>query len=327
MPTRSRPVEPPPKRSVVELGKRTLKEWWTDDAPRHAAALAFYSALSIAPVLLIAISVAGLVFGREAAEGRIVEELRAVLGASTAQTVQSMVDSANKPAVGIVATIIGIGVLLFGASGVFAELQASLDRIWEVKAKPRNGVLAFLRTRLLSLSMVFGVAFLLLVSLLLSTALAAFADSYHRLVPVPVIWQAINFIVSLVVVAVLFAMLFKFLPDARVAWKDVWVGAAATSLLFALGKLGIAQYIGRADVESSHGAAGSVVVALVWVYYSAQILFLGAELTQVYAHLYGSRIAPVEGGASDEDEGDDDDAEKPRRREPEVTGSFAASVG
>jgi len=284
------PEEPREKRGVLQLVKQTGAEWWEDDAPRHAAALSFYTALSLAPVLLIAVAVAGLVFGRDAAEQRIVGELQGTLGTSAATTIQSMIDSANKPASGLFAAIVGIVVLLFGASGVFAELQASLNRIWEVKARPGRGIRGFIRTRFLSLSMVFGVAFLLLVSLLLSAGLAAAGDAYVSVLPWAGLWQVVHFIVSFMVVTVLFAMLFKFLPDVKIGWKDVWIGAVVTGLLFTLGKLAIGQFIGRTAVESSHGAAGSVVVTLVWVYYSAQIVFFGAEFTQVYARLYGSRI-------------------------------------
>jgi membrane protein len=203
-----------------------------------------------------------------------------------------MVASASRPSSGILATLVGVGVLAFAATGVFVQLQDSLNTIWKVKKRQMNGLLAFLRQRLLSFAMVLGIGFLLLVSLVLSAALAAAGAFLIRLLPG---WEAVlhlvNLAVSFAVITVLFAMIYKVLPDTRVAWSDVWLGAVVTSLLFSLGKLGIGLYLGKSSVSSAYGAAGSFAVLLLWVYYSSQLLFLGAEFTQVYARRHGSRHA------------------------------------
>jgi membrane protein len=279
----------------IELVKQTAKDWKDDQASRLAAALAYYTAISIAPLLVVVIAVAGLVFGPEAAQGAIYGELGGVIGPDSAETLQTMVESANKPRAGVLATIIGIAVLLFGATGVFAELQDSLNTIWEVEPKPGRGLWLLIRQRFLSLGMVLGIAFLLIVSLVVSAGLAALGDSLARVLPgAPIIWQVLGFVVSFAVVTLLFAMIFKVLPDVKIRLRDVWVGSVVTAALFVLGKVLLGLYFSRAHVASSYGAAGSIVAMLLWVYYSAQIFFFGAEFTQAYAKSRGAGLEPTE---------------------------------
>ena len=280
-------------KSAWAILKETASDWSSDNATRLAAALAYYTVLSIAPLLVLAIAVAGLVFGEEAAKGQIASELAAVVGPQAGEGIETVVRHAESPEAGTIGSILGIVALLFGASGVFGELQSSLNTIWEVAPKPGRGILGMLRQRFFSFTMVLGVAFLLLVSLVLSAALAGVGKMLQGSLPGgEVLWQIVNFVVSLGVITVLFALLFKVVPDANVAWKDVWVGAAFTAVLFTLGKFALGLYLGRASVASPYGAAGSIIVLVIWVYYAAQILFLGAEFTQVYARHRGSRIEP-----------------------------------
>jgi membrane protein len=275
------------------LLRKTFSDWSDDKAPQLGAALAFYTALSIAPLLVILLGVVALFFGQEAARGEIDQQMGAMVGAEGGKAIQAMVASANKPTAGAVATALSAITLLFGASGVFGQLQSSLNTIWEVEPKPGRGLWGILRDRFLSFAMVLGVAFLLLVSLVVSATLASLGTLLDRL-PGSMQWmaQGINFAGSFVVITLLFAMMFKYLPDVKMAWSDVWLGAAVTALLFSIGKFAIGLYLGHSSMASSYGVAGSFVVLLVWVYYSAQILFFGAELTQVYANNYGSKIVP-----------------------------------
>jgi membrane protein len=274
---------------------QTFAEWREDKATRLAAALSFYTALSIAPLLVITIAISGLALGQEAARGEILGELQSVIGAESARTINSMIEGANRPRSGIVATVFGVTVLLFGASGVFVELQGALNSIWGVESKPRRGFWGIVRERFLSFAMVIVLAFLLLVALVLSSLLALLGTEVAEVLPgEATLWHGLTWLVSLGVATLTFVLVFKFLPDVEIAWRDVWFGALVTALLFTLGKLAISFYIGRAAVASTYGAAGSVMVLLLWVYYSSQILFFGAELTQVYARMYGSRIVASE---------------------------------
>jgi membrane protein len=278
-------------RGIRPLLVQTFQEWKGDKAARLAAALSFYTALSIAPLLVVSIAVAGLVLGPEAARGEILNELQGMIGADSARTVDSMIEAANKPRSGIVATVIGIVILLFGASGVFAELQGALNTIWEVEPKPGRGFWSVVRERFLSFTMVIVLAFLLLVALVLNSALSMIGNFVQGMLPGgAILWQVITLIASFAVATSTFVLIFKFVPDVEIGWRDVWVGALVTAVLFTLGKFLIGVYMGRAAVASTYGAAGSVMVFLLWVYYSSQILFFGAELTQVYASMYGSRI-------------------------------------
>ncbi|MEB3830340.1 YihY/virulence factor BrkB family protein [Phormidium sp. CCY1219] len=286
---------------IWRLLKRTFAEWQKDKASRLAAALAYYTAFSLAPMLIIAIAVAGLVFGQEAAQGEIVAQLQDLVGREGAQVIETAIENARQPRSGIWATIISIALLLFGATGLFTQLQDALNTIWDVKPKPDEGVKKLLKTRVLSFAMVVAIGFLLLASLVVSAALAAIGKYFDNLVPeLMFLWQTLNFVISLGVITLLFAMIYKVLPDVKIAWSDVWIGGAITSVLFALGKYLIGLYLGNSSVGSTYGAAGSFVVLLLWINYSAQILFFGAEFTQVYANRYGSRIVPTSHAMFDE---------------------------
>ena len=275
--------------------KETAGDWSADKASRLAAALAYYSLLSLAPLLVIVIAIAGFFLGHDAASGRVAGELGAVVGSEPAQGIQSVVASAHAPSTGLFSTIVGIATLFVGASGVFGELQSSLNTIWEVKPKPGRGILGELKDRFLSFTMVLGVAFLLLISLVLSSLLSAIGTRFSGALPGgEALWQMINFGFSLAVVTLLFALIFKYIPDAKIAWRDVWLGAAVTAVLFTIGKFLLGLYLGKAAVGSSYGAAGSIIALVVWVYYAAQILFLGAEFTQVQARSRGREIRPNE---------------------------------
>lgn len=273
----------------LPLLKQTFKEFGEDKAPRLGAALAYYTVFSIAPLLLIAVAIAGLVFGQEAAQNEISAQLGGLMGPATAEALESMVQAAAKPKSGALATIIGLVTLMFGASGVFAQLNDALDTIWNVERKKKGGIANTIRERFLSMAMVCGIGFLLLVSLVFDAMISAMGKSVgDRLPGGEALLQGAQLLVSFALVTVLFAAIFKFLPDIRIAWRDVWLGAILTSVLFVLGKFALGLYIGKAAASSTYGAAGSLVVLLLWVYWSAQILFLGAEFTQVYARSLGS---------------------------------------
>lgn len=278
-------------KALGALLKDTVVEWNKDQAPQLGAALAYYAVFSLAPLLVIAVSIAGLVFSHEAATGQVVGQIQGLVSQDAAVAIQEIIENANKPQTGVFATIVGVGMLLFGASGVFGELQQSMNAIWDIEPKPKRGLWAMVKDRFFSFSMVLGTGFLLLVSLVISAGLAAMGEFFTGLLPSgEVVLQVVNFIVSLAVITVLFALIFKYIPDAEIAWGDVWIGASVTALLFTAGKILIGLYIGHSSFSSTYGAAASLVVILLWVYYSAQILFFGAEFTQVYANTYGSRI-------------------------------------
>ncbi len=277
-------------RQLFDLGRQAVAAWVDDYAPSMGAALAYYTLFSIAPLLLIVISIAGLVFGPDAARGHIFAELRDLMGESGAATVQSLLQNLNKPAQGVLGTIVGGAVLLLGAMSVFGELQNSLDRIWRAPVRADGGLWSLVRSRLLSFGMILGVGFLLIVSLVASAGLAAMAKFSAGLVgPWTLLVEALNFGVTFVFVTATFAMIYKIMPRVRIGWRDVWLGAAVTALLFAIGKSLIGVYLGRTSFASGFGAAGSLILLLVWMYYSAQIFLLGAEFTWVYAHAFGSR--------------------------------------
>jgi membrane protein len=282
-------------RGLWHLLKTTGSKWNDDKAPRLGAALAYYTVFSLAPLLVIIIGIAGLVFGKQAAEGAIVQQISGLVGGQSAAAIQTMLANARTPSSGGLAAIIGVVTLLVGASGLFGQLQDALNTIWGVEPKPGRGVLGMLKDRFVSFVALLGTAFLLLVSLVVSAAIAAAGTVFKALLPAPeAVLHLINLLVSLTVITGLFAMMFKVLPDVKIAWRDVWLGAAVTALLFAVGKYAIALYLGKSDVGSAYGAAGSLVIILVWVYYSAQILLFGAEFTAVYANEHGSRIVPAD---------------------------------
>jgi membrane protein len=280
-------------RATGRLFKEAFKGWNEDNASRMAAALAYYTVFSLAPLLVICIALAGLIFGQEAAQGQIVGQIGSVVGQQSAEAIQAMIAAARAPTSSIVATIVGVATLLFGATGVFGELQQSLNTIWGVKPKPGRGLVRFLKTRFVSFAMVLGTGFILLVALVVSAAVAALGSWLGSLLPLPeAVLHLLNAVLSVGLIAILFAMIFRVLPDVEIRWRDVLVGAFVTAALFTLGKLGIGLYLGKSSIGSSYGAAGALVMILVWVYYSAQLLFFGAELTKAWAHQHGSKIRP-----------------------------------
>ena len=273
------------------LLRETATSWMAHKAARLGAALAYYSIFSLGPLMLIAISVAGLLFGQEAVQGQISAQIGSLVGQQGAQGIETMLAGAGKESEGVFATILGLGTLLFAAIGVVVQLKDALNTVWEVEAKPRVGIWGFLRTYAISLAGVLALAFLLLVSLLITTALSAMGGILEPYLP-ELVFQLITFAVSLAVIGVLFAMMFKWLPDASIAWRDVLPGAIVTAALFEIGKFLIGLYIGKQGLESTYGAAASIVVVLIWIYYSAQLVLFGAEFTATYARKYGSGMKP-----------------------------------
>ncbi len=292
-------MKPLKENPVVVLLKETAAGWDEDNVPRLAAALAYYTLLSIAPLIVLAVAITGLAFGEEAARQHISGELAGVVGGGAATAIQSIAANARAPGTGIVSLIIGIVVLLFGASGVFGELQGALNTVWQVAPKPGRGIVGVIKDRFFSFTLVVGVAFLLLVSLVVSAGLTWVGQVFeHSLPGGALLWQMLNFCISLAVVTALFAVMFKMLPDVHVKWRDTWVGAAVTAGLFTLGKFGLGFYLGSAGVSSAYGAAGSIVALVIWVYYSSQVVLVGAEFTEAYARHFGSKITPDDHGVA-----------------------------
>lgn len=292
-------------KAVWGLFQETFSEWNKDKASRLAAALAYYTVFSLAPLLIIVIAIAGSVFGEEAARGEIVKQIQGLVGRDGAEVIETAIENASKPTEGTIASIISLVALLFGASGVFAELQDALNTVWEVQPQPGRGIINVIRSRFLSFSMVLGIGFLLLVSLVLSAILAALVNFVGNVLPgLDFLWQLANFIISFVITTLLFGLIYKVLPDVKITWSDVWIGAAITSLLFSIGRFLLGLYLGNSSFGSTYGAAGSLVIILAWVYYASQILFFGAEFTQVYSRRYGSQIVPAKNAEPLTDEGD-----------------------
>jgi membrane protein len=276
--------------TVRALLSQAWDEWWRDNSARMGAALAYYTLFSVAPLLIVCIGICGFFFGAEAAQGRIVGELRGLVGEAGALAIEAVIESSRKAGTGILASVIAVVTLLLGASGVFGELKAALNVVWDVPVpEAKNGFLALgrnlLRERVLSFAMVLAIGFVLLVSLVVSAGLAAADGALHRYVTgawtLPL--HIVNTTLSLAVITAVFALMFKYLPDVRIAWRDVWVGALLTSVLFTIGKALLSLYLGHTSFTSIYGAAGSLVVLMIWVYYAAQIFFFGAELTQAVA--------------------------------------------
>ncbi|MEO7559664.1 MAG: YihY/virulence factor BrkB family protein [Nitrosospira sp.] len=278
-------------KQIWTLVKAAFSSWLDDYAPSMGAALAYYTMFSIAPLLLVVISTAGLVFGEEAVRGEIFGQLRDLMGDQGAQAVQGLLASVSEPKEGIAATVIGTVLLLIGATTVFGELQDAFDRIWRAPEKNKNeGWWRLIRSRLLSFGIILGIGFLMIVSLVFSAAMAALGKWWGPFFSnLEILTTVLNFLFSFALMTAVFAMLYKFMPRVKIHWQDVWAGAIVTALLFAVGKLLIGIYIGKSAISSGFGAAGSLVVVLVWVYYSAQIFLLGAEFTWVYARAHGSR--------------------------------------
>jgi len=279
---------------VWALLKESCFAWLEDNARSTGAALTFYAILSLAPVLIVATAVAGLGFWQRVAQAEVLRQIQALVGETSARVLQAAILSANRPTFGAIASTIGVGTMLIGASGAFVELQDALNKIWRVERKSGSILLSAIRQRLLSFSLVLGAGLLLLLSLVSSAALGAVERAIGHLLPWPVFSLELgDFLLSFGVITLLLALIFKLLPDTEIAWNDVWIGAAIASLLFTTGKVLIGLYLGRSVVTSAYGAVSSPLVVLVWMYYSAQILLFGAEITHVYANRHGSRVAIV----------------------------------
>ena len=311
---------------MFSLGKKAIMAWVDDFAPSMGAAISYYTVFSLAPLLVIVIAVAGAIFGREAVTGQITEQLAGLIGRDGAQLVQGVVASASGTNRGLIAGAVSFAVLLVGATTVFAELQSALDRIWHVPERDKpKGVWAILRARVLSFGLILGLAFMLMVSLAAATATAAMGTWVGGFMPgFEALLYAVNLAMSLAFSTVLFAMIFKFMPTTPVSWRDVWVGAAVTALLFEAGKLGIGLYIGKSGITQSFQAAGSLVVLLAWVYYAAQIFLLGAEFTKVYADEQGS---PFAARATDATRATAAAGTPPAQESPGATEAAAAASG
>jgi membrane protein len=278
-------------RVVWSLLRETVLEWYEDRAPRLGAALAFYTVFALAPGLIVIIALAALLLGHEAAQGQIIDEVQDLIGVAGAQAIQAAIESARSAGSSLVATGLGVLTLLFGLWGVFGELQDALNTIWGVTARPWRGVIGAVKERFWSFTMVVGIGFLLLVSLAASAWLAAVGKFFAQLSPLPVaMMETANALLSFVTITLMFAVIYKLLPDVKITWQNVWVGAAVTALLFTIGKSLIGLYLGRSTVASVYGAAGSLIVILLWIYYSAQVVFFGAEFTKVYSRHFGTHV-------------------------------------
>jgi membrane protein len=278
---------------IKHLMSQTFTQWMADNGPRLGAALAYYTTSSLAPILVIAIAAASLVLGNKAAQNHIFGRLQGVMGGQVAAGLQALIQSAHKPATGIIAGAIAITTLLIGATSVFAELHDALNMIWRVEPRPRSSIRQWAKARLRGLEMILGIGCLVVVSLALSAGVSTIAKYVTSVVPVPgALMAAVELGVSFAVTTALFALIFKVLPEAVIAWSDVLVSAAVTALLFIIGEFAIGLYIRKAAIATSYGAAGSLAVLLVWIYYSAQIFYFGAEFAQVYANNFGSRLVP-----------------------------------
>ena len=287
---------------MLRLFGLAARAWWDDDALRLGASLAYYTLFAIAPILLVATAIAGMVFGAEAVRGEIVGQLDQLLGREGALAVQSLLEGASQRRAGVVATVIGSIAFTAAATGAFLELQLALNTIWRVKTKPGVNVRAFLIDRLRSFGLVVAIGFLLMVSLAVTAALAALSAWLSRLSPgMPIVWSGVSIVVSLVVTTGLFALLFRFLPDVHLHWRDVSTGAFVTAALFTIGQQLIGLYLGQSSMASSYGAAGSMMILLLWVYYSCQILLFGAEFTRVYADRRGVKPKPESFAMKDPD--------------------------
>ena len=283
--------------NVFNLLKQTVQEWLQDKAPQLGAALAYYTVFSLAPLILVLLAIVGVIFRDDPAGAwdKITQQMSYFLDPSALQVVQNIAQKASQPGKSTIATIIGIALALFGASGVFGQLQDALNTIWGVKAKPARGIWAFLRSRFLSFAMVAGICFLLLVSLAVEALIKGFSHYVQSVLPGGlVVALAVYLIFDFAVVVLLFAMIFKFLPDVKIQWRDVWTGAVMTAILFGIGKWLLGLYLGSGAAGSAYGAASSLITLLLWVYYSSQILLFGAEFTQVYAARAGREFKPSE---------------------------------
>jgi membrane protein len=290
-------------RSVFGLFKTAAKDFSADSAPRLGASLAYYTIFSLSPLLIIVIAIAGFLMGPENNAGKMIhDQIAGIVGPQGAESIQSMMNRPGMEKQSLIASIMAVITLLLGSTGVFMELQAALNTIWDVKQEPGAGIWGFIKHRLLSFAMVLTIGFLLLVSLVLTAAISALGGMVGKWMPsMEATSQILNFVASFGIITILFACIFKFMPDVRIPWKTVWVGAAFTALLFAIGKFGLGMYLGKNTATNAFGPAKSLVILLLWVYYSAQIMFFGAELTQAYAKLSGVKVEPKEHAKIDEE--------------------------
>jgi len=276
---------------LFQIFRTTFSKWNADNVQRMSAALAYYTIFSLAPLLVISIAIAALVFGEKAAQGEILAQIQGFIGPDNAKAVQTMIQSAQKPAHGTIAAIFGLGVLLWGASSVFTEMHDAMNTIWDVDITAQSGRWSLVKTRFLSFGMVLAIGFLLLVSLLLSAATSGLSQSIEARLAVPItLFHVLDLLLSELVIAMLFAMIFKILPDIKIAWNDVWPGAVLTAILFTAGKFAIGFYIGKSVSASAYGATASLVIVVMWIYYSAFILYFGAEFTHVFSNEFGSHV-------------------------------------
>ncbi len=279
-------------KQILGMFRDTISNWSEDNALRLAAALAYYTIFSLAPLLVIIIGIAGIAFGQEAAKGHIVTQIRGLVGEQSAQAIQIVLENAGRSGGSPFAAIIGIGALIVGATGIFGQLQDALNTIWNVKPRPDRGIIGIIHDRIFSFLLVLGSGFLLLVSLIISTGLAILGARFEDIMGDYHLLQTINFIVSFLMITFIFALVFKIVPDITISWTNAWVGAIITSILFTIGKYLVSLYLGYSAIASVYGVAGSLVALMLWVFYSANILLFGAEFTRVYASTMGSRIIP-----------------------------------
>ena len=288
------------RKSLWQFLKDVFTKWIDDDPFLLASSLSYYTLFSLTPLLIIAIAVAGFVFGQDAAQNQIVETIGGMIGPESAQAIQGMIENASdKPRTGVISTVLGAVTLLIGAGGVVGQLQTSLNEIWGVEPKSGQGIWGFIRQRFISYAMVLAVGFLLLISLVVTALLTVLSQFMGSMIGgAAFLGHLLDIVVSFAFVTLLFAMIYKFVPDIQIQWKDVWIGAALTSVLFTIGKFVIGLYLGSSGVTSPYGAAGSLITVLLWVYYSSVIFLLGAEFTQVYANTYGSGVVPTDNAES-----------------------------
>jgi membrane protein len=283
-------------KNILTVSKTAFKEWWAKDPFKESAVIAYYAIFSLPGLLVVIVSVAGYFFGQEAVNGQITAQITSTMGADTAQQIQDIIAKGTESKNSLWATIIGVITILVGATGVFVELQKALNIIWKVKAKPRRAVFTVIRTRLFSFGLILSIGFLLLISLTITTIIAIMSEWVMNHWPniVLIIFYALNFIISFGVVMLLFALLFKILPDAKIQWKHLWLGSIITTLLFILGKTAIGFYLSKTNPGSAYGAAGSIVLILLWVSYSSMIFFYGAEFIRAYADYFTGKVSPTE---------------------------------
>ena len=286
-----------PFRNIYNILKKALTKWWVKDPFRESAIIAYYAIFALPGLLVVILTTVGYFFGNDAINNLITDQFTSTMGADTALQVQNIIVQASKAKNSVLATIIGVIVMFVGATGVFAQFQKSLNTIWEVKIDDsKSGIWSFVRIRLFSFGLIISIAFLLIVSLVISALLSAFGNwlSGHFSEAFYVALQVVNFIISFVIVTVLFALMFKFLPDAKIKWKHVWIGSVVTALLFGIGKFGLGLYFGKLTPEIGYGAAGSIILIMLWVSYSSMIVFFGAEFTRAYANFISGRVAPID---------------------------------